>query len=351
MQAEEWRRAHSSIFYLAPDEPEALSAFLTDSKLLHGGETLERVEKAGDGNMNCTVRVTTNERSFIVKQARPWVEKYPQFEAPWDRAIREMEFYELVRLNQRIAKAMPTLIHSDPESRLIILEDLGTGGDYTTLYRGDSFAEEEISNLADYLSELHTSFVNPPHRHGLANHEMRDLNSQHIFFIPLQNNSGLNLAEISPGLQTAADQLIADKEYVTAVHALARVYMSDGDHLLHGDFFPGSFLKTQSGPRVIDPEFAYFGRPEFDPAVFIAHLLLGRQPPEFIELFLRSYRPPKVHDEKLMLRLAGVEVMRRLIGYAQLPLGYGGGEREELLEISRQMVLRPDRNLLTTCQI
>jgi 5-methylthioribose kinase len=110
-------------------------------------------------------------------------------------------------------------------------------------------------------------------------------------------------------------------------------------------------LKTQNGPRVIDPEFAYFGRSEFDPAIFIAHLLLGRQPPELIELFLKEYRPPIVHDDKLMLRLAGVEVMRRLIGYAQLPLSYGGKQRKELLEISRQMVLRPDRNLLTTSRI
>jgi len=180
---------------------------------------------------------------------------------------------------------------------------------------------------------------------------MRDLNDLHVFFIPLQNDNGLNLDEFSPELQIAADELIADDEYVTAVHALARVYMSDGDYLLHGNFFPGSFLKTQSGPQVIDPEFAYFGRPEYDPAVFIAHLLLGRQQPEFIELFLRRYRPPKVHDEKLMYRLAGVEVIRQLIGYAQLPLAYGGGERKELLEISRQMVLRPDRDLLTTCRI
>ena len=35
--------------------------------------------RAGDGNMNCTVRVTTGTGTLIVKQSRPWVEKYPRF--------------------------------------------------------------------------------------------------------------------------------------------------------------------------------------------------------------------------------------------------------------------------------
>ncbi len=345
MQPDEWRRSHPDIFFLTAAEPGRLGRFLARTRLLDAGEELVRAEKAGDGNMNCTVRVTTNHRTVIVKQARPWVEKYPQFEAPWDRAIREIEFYELVRSNQKIAGTMPALLHSDGKSRLIVLEDLGVGSDYTGIYRGDAFSKNEINALADYLSELHGSFENETNRRGLANHEMRELNAQHIFFIPLQTDNGLDLDEISPGLRSAAEQFRADADYVNQVHALAGIYLSEGEHLLHGDFFPGSFLKTGSGPRIIDPEFAYFGRSEFDPAVFIAHLLLGRQDPELIDLFLRRYQPPSSHDVKLMLQLAGVEVMRRLIGYAQLPLGYGCEQRKQLLQISRQMVLQPDRNL------
>ena len=46
--------------------------------------------------MNCTLRVTTTRRSFILKQARPWVEKYPQIAAPVERARVEAAFYAAV---------------------------------------------------------------------------------------------------------------------------------------------------------------------------------------------------------------------------------------------------------------
>ena len=41
----------------------------------------------GEGNMNYTLRVRTNGRSIILKQARPWVEKYPVIDAPDERAV------------------------------------------------------------------------------------------------------------------------------------------------------------------------------------------------------------------------------------------------------------------------
>ncbi len=47
-----------------------------------------------------------------------------------------------------------------------------------------------------------------------------------------------------------------------------------------------------------------------------------------------------------MLQLAGVEVMRRLIGYAQLPLGCGLTERRALLDLSKELVLRPRIELI-----
>ena len=38
-------------------------------------------------------------------------------------------------------------------------------------------------------------------------------------------------------------------------------------------------------------------------------------------------------------QIAGVEIMRRLIGVAQLPLGYGIDKKRELLELSQKLVL------------
>jgi len=53
---------------------------------------------------------------------------------------------------------------------------------------------------------------------------------------------------------------------------LGDLYLSDGPTLLHGDFYPGSWLRTTQGIRIIDPEFAFTGAAEFDVGVFAAHL-------------------------------------------------------------------------------
>jgi 5-methylthioribose kinase len=80
--------------------------------------------------------------------------------------------------------------------------------------------------------------------------------------------------------------------------------------------------------------------------MFLAHLWLGGQSPAVAARFLGRYRPPAGHDLTVMLQLAGIEVMRRLIGYAQLPLAYGLDERRALLAHSRELVLHPSLELI-----
>lgn len=41
-----------------------------------------------------------------------------------------------------------------------------------------------------------------------------------------------------------------------------------------------------------------------------------------------------------VLAFAGVEIMRRLIGVAQLPVRYGIEEKRRLLDLSRKLVLQ-----------
>jgi 5-methylthioribose kinase len=337
-----FQERHPGVFYLDPGERDELAAYLKDAGVLARDERVESVSRAGDGNMNCTVRVTTDRRSCIVKQSRPWVEKYPQFDAPWDRALREIEFYQLVAGRPGVADRMPRLHYADRAARLLVMEDLGASKDLSGIYRGAVLAPETVDALADYLSSLHRDFRGQSARHPLTNREMRALNHAHIFEIPLQANNGLALDDLVPGLEAAADRLRCDRDYVSAVRQLGtEVYLADGDVLVHGDFFPGSFLETPAGLKVIDPEFACFGRSEVDGGMLLAHLFLGRQSPAVAARFLERYRPPAGHEVKVMLQLAGVEVMRRLIGYAQLPLACGLDERRSLLVRSRDLVMHP----------
>ena len=326
---------HPDHFFLDPENPAALERHLIGLGSLDDGEMLTGCAVAGDGNMNCTLRVSTDRRSIIVKQARPWVEKYPQFEAPWERVLREAEFYRRVVGAPKAAGMMPKLLACDEAHHLLVLEDLGEGGDYRSCYHGDVWELTTLQALAGYLSALHRT----PKTGKFTNVAMRELNHAHIFIVPLQPDNGLDLEAIQPGFREAAVALLDDEPYRLEVQSLGeRVYLTDGPCLLHGDFFPGSLVRTEQGPRVIDPEFAFFGRPEFDVAVFLAHLHLAKQS-NMTEIFLDRYQRPEQYDEHLQEQLVGVEIMRRLMGYAQLDLSLSVAEKRALLEQSRTLVI------------
>ncbi|HMO65541.1 MAG TPA: hypothetical protein PKE47_10045, partial [Verrucomicrobiota bacterium] len=78
---------------------------------------------------------------------------------------------------------------------------------------------------------------------------------------------------------------------------------------------------------------------EFDVGVFLARLLLGEQPPAMVSAWLEINRDTA--DESLVLPLAGVEIIRRLIGYAQLPLRCGLATRTRLLRHAAELIWNP----------
>ena len=134
-------------FFVDPAAPERLEEYLRRRGVIRAGEELRSVGKAGEGNMNLTLRVVTSERSVVLKQARPWVEKYPQIAAPVDRALVEIAFYEAIGTLPEVRRAMPRLLDSDRDSRLLVLEDLGEAQDFTALYAGEYLREPQLDEL------------------------------------------------------------------------------------------------------------------------------------------------------------------------------------------------------------
>lgn len=343
MTKESFFRDHPSAFFLDPANPKALGEYLSSLNRLTTDEYVVSADKAGEGNMNCVVRVTTNQHRFILKQSRPWVEKYPQIAAPWDRALAEGRFYAAIAENAGVASMMPRVRWTDDDARLLALEDLGESADFFPLYRGEiDLSDETLCALLGYLSALHAIPLAPAVRAGLANRAMRELNHAHIFDLPLRADNGFPLESFTPGLEAVATSLQQDRAYVAAVHELGRRYLADGPALLHGDFFPGSFLRVSTGLKVIDPEFGFAGEAEFDVGVLVAHLHLATQPASIVNRAWSLYRPIGAFSIALARQFAGVEIMRRLIGIAQLPLAAGLDEKRRLLDLSRRLVLHPD---------
>ncbi|MDQ6663201.1 MAG: phosphotransferase, partial [Acidobacteriota bacterium] len=306
-----------------------MTAFLNAQGWLNPHESVQKAERAGEGNMNCTLRARTSSRTFILKQARGWVEKYPHIAAPRDRAIFEARFYEHIAKQREVAARMPALLGFNSDARLLILEDLGPAEDV-------DLNESEIGELTQFLVALHTGSRDAELADLFSNAELRALNHEHVFAFPLRPSNGLDLHSITPGLAALAQELQCDSAYVRQVARLGELYLGAcGPCLLHGDYFPGSWLKTRDRAWVIDPEFCFFGPPEWDAGVMVGHLHLAGRPSDVIEGVFELYATAAPLDLRLALRFAGVEIMRRLIGVAQLPLRCGLQKKVRLLELSR----------------
>ena len=327
--------------YLDGDNRAEIERYVVASGIVRRDDLPIAVERAGGGNMNLTLRVTpTGGRSFIVKQARPWVEKYPHIPAPFERTLVEAAFYETVCGDALVAGRMPALLRVDREHHVLVLEDVGAAGDFTPVYAAGGMPSEAVGALLDWLEHLGAVTVPTGRRAIFANRAMRALNHEHMFRFPLIEANGLDLDAITPGLRAAANELARDRAYCDAVAALGKRYLADGEALVHGDYFPGSWLKASDGVRIIDPEFCFLGDPEFDCGILAAHLIIAPCDAVALDMVAASAHARGL-DVALMAAYSGVEIMRRLIGVAQLPMTSGIDRKRTLLQRSRRLVVEP----------
>ncbi len=356
--------------WLDAGDPARLRRFLVARRWIAADEPIVAHANAGEGNMNLTLRVTTAARSFVVKQARPWVERYDHLAAPAERIAFEHRFYERVAAIDPVASRMPRVLGWDEAAGVLLLEDLGSAADCTGLYAGGRLDGEELTALVGYLGALHRATHGAPDPR-FANRAMRALNHRHVYEIPLEG--ALDVERYEPGLGAAAEVLRRDHAYRRALADTGRRYLDDGACLLHGDYFPGSWLRTAAGIRVIDPEFCFYGDAELDVACAVAHLVLAGCEPDARRVLV-AYQPnpagrsaggesaarrgvgappqpvarrddrgdgadPSVLDAAVLARYAAAEIMRRILGVAQLPIPPTTGRRAALLARSRAAML------------
>jgi 5-methylthioribose kinase len=312
---------------LSLDEPARTLEILQNLKVCHDDEQITAMERAGDGNMNLVMRVTTDRQSVIVKQARPWVEKYPTIAAPVDRILAEASFYELVSSQAQVAQMMPAVLAAHAKLKLLVLEDLGPASDYSSLYDGsDGDSRDHVfGQAASWLAQLHQTKLDSQLQVGCQ--PLRTLNHAHMFSIPLCDPPELDLDSVCPGLEKVSQVLRSDSKLQAAFEKLGDLYLhpaESGTALLHGDYYPGSWLCTDEGFRVIDSEFCFTGPREFDLGVMAAHYIFCHAPAELdsVKRLVDAYCDASKASVSLPLVLgfAGTEIIRRLLGVAQLPI-------------------------------
>jgi len=304
---------------------ETLPGHLRALGLLAAGERAT-VEAAGDGNINWVRRVRIqgrDARSFVVKQARPALERFPEYHASPDRLLFEARYLERARRFDADG-VLPAVLALDAPNRLLVLEDLGGAERMdAALARGADVADA-AGCLAAFLARVHAGTAGDEAlANAFANDDMRRLHGDHVFALPLRPND----FPLSPALGARAAALQADAELVALADAAYARYLAPRGALVHGDVQAGNVLLRASGPTLLDAEIAHVGDPAFDLGTLLAHLALpalaaGRaaQPHPALAAALGAYRaaggPAAAADA---FRYAGIELLRRTIGAARVP--------------------------------
>ncbi len=305
-----------------PLDEASLPGFLRRAGLLADG-TRVAVEPAGDGNINWVRRVRAGDgRSWIVKQARPALERFPEYRVTPDRILFEARYYETVRPWDD-EKVLPEVLHFDGDARVLVLEDLGpvTRLDHALLAGSDGRAP--VRRLARFLGRVHAASAEAGLAGRFENHEMRRLHGDHIFDLPFHPND----FPLPPQLRCRAEALWQDRELVELAAAAYQRYATGPEGVLvHADVQAGNVLLAPRA-KLLDAEIAHVGDAAFDLGTLLAHVLLPAcargslaaarsTAAQAWEAYREAWPAgPPFAD---VARYAGIEMVRRSVGAARV---------------------------------
>ena len=304
-----------------------LPDYLRGLGLARPGEPV-RVEAAGDGNINWVRRATAPEpppRSWVVKQARPALERFPQYQAPTARIVCEARWLEQVRGCD--AEGVCPHVHAfDEPNRVLVLEDLGQAERLDhALARGADVAPA-LGTLARFLGRVHRATRGDASLAArFANEPMQRLHGDHIFALPYQPND----FPLPPRTAERAARLREDAALRDAAARAYARYLEPVGALVHGDVQAGNVLLPAGGPKLLDAEIAHVGDPAFDIGMLLAHALIpaaaaGRAAAARPALarcwrdYADAHGAAGLPGQDAALRYAGLELLRRTAGAARV---------------------------------
>jgi 5-methylthioribose kinase len=300
-----------------------LLEYLRNSSLLEPGEQ-PRIEHVGDGNINWLRRVTSDKGSRVIKQARPALERFPEYRASTERLLHEARFYQLAAPFD-LEHVCPQVLHLDAEQRVLVLEDLGECERLDAALERGADIGAAAALLARFLGRLHAGTRDPHLAAQFANDEMRRLHGNHIFHLPYRPND----FPLSPAVAARARELQADSALIATIDRAHARYLASGACLIHGDVQPANVLLAPGGAKLLDAEIAHLGDPAFDVGQLLGHLLLpaaargeANAATPVLRATWQAYAAPAGAEDSALehaMRYAGIELLRRTLGAARLP--------------------------------
>lgn len=332
-----------------------LPAYLRRLGVFGDTERLQ-VEPAGDGNINFVRRVRADSGlSVIVKHARPTLERFPEYEAPTERLVFEHRFIACIAERApEEAKRLPTVLHFDAAAPALVIEDLGDAPRLDAVLSGSQAPQppempETVVGAMRQLGRLLGSFQRVTRGdaaaldHRFRNGGMRELHGEHIFSLPYERDA----FPLDPDVRRHADQVLARPWLLDTIGALRTQYYERRDALVHADVQAGNVLLCGEQPVLLDAEIAHVGDPAFDLGTALTQLHFQRAvardpgPAEAALAALCAGHREGGGDRDLearATRYAGVEMLRRTIGAARVPIAQDPSLAVVVLDYAAQLL-------------
>lgn len=227
-------------------------------------------QEIGDGNINYVFRLyeEKSNKSLVAKQADVLLRSSGR---PLDIHRSKIEA-EVLIFQERLAPGfVPKVYGYDEERALLVMEDISA---YKNL-RYELLDGKDFENLADQLSDFLSLSLFPTSDLVLdrkekkefvkkfINPELCDITEDLVLTEPYYNYKNRNI--ITSGLENLVkEKLYDDEDLHFEILKLKDRFQNYAQGLLHGDLHSGSIFVNESGIKVIDPEFAFYGPIGYD---------------------------------------------------------------------------------------
>lgn len=275
--------------------PEVVARYLASRNFTGVAEAVLAIEPLGGRARNRIFRVTTTERSFVLKQFRAWPVGNRPVPSAEERFRAETQFYRSARIADCARTALPEVLHQDAQAGCILFEDAGEALPLS----GRAISSTTATALGWFLVSLHHHSRSVPACAHYRNEQVVGWQMARLFSCAPEKGRGVWLARWR---ERGADVRFALED---ALAALER----GGTSLVHGDYTPANWVQNGHGPRVVDGEFSFFGPPEYDAGAYLAGLILEAVPRETLRAAVDVIsRGCFRYDARLVAAFAGVHV-------------------------------------------
>ncbi len=238
-------------------------------RLFSPGEELVS-EEIGDGNINYVFRVRSlrDGRSVIVKQADRLLRSSGR---PLDQNRSAIEAAALKVEGELAPGLVPEVYHYDEVMAATAMEDVSSFRNLRLELMDNRVYPHLSENLSTFMADTllpTTDLVLDAEEKKrrvqfYTNPELCKITEDLVLTEPYYDYKGRNI--ITPGNEDyVRDVLYLDEELHAEVAQLRLGFMNNAQALLHGDLHSGSIFANETGIKVLDPEFAFYGPMGYD---------------------------------------------------------------------------------------